>query len=171
MNKRPVSFVQTSLNVSGWLILHAVVFPMALMALLYVMTFWKGGMTPGEMLVSQNETVQREGYVINVCIPAPKTGSDDNPFPVLNQNCTSIKTDAAGYAAYVDKSYFEELVNLWIVMALVFMGMSVLFGRTPWHRTHRLSNTGHTVFFSKPGTGKSFHPTSGKNSEGENGEK
>lgn len=71
MNKRPVSFVQTSLNVSGWLILHAVVFPMALMALLYVMTFWKGGMTPGEMLVSQIETVQREGYVIDLDPPFP----------------------------------------------------------------------------------------------------
>lgn len=140
MNKRPVSFVRLALNVAGWLILHAVVFPMAMMALLYALSCWKGGMTPGEMLVSQIETVQREGYVINVCLPAPKTGSDNNHVPVLNQNCTSIKTDAAGYAADVDKAYSGVLLNLWTIMALVFMGMSVLLGRTPWHRTHRLKN-------------------------------
>ncbi|WP_309598536.1 conjugal transfer protein TraP, partial [Klebsiella pneumoniae] len=52
------------------------------------------------------------------------------------EDCTTVSTDAAGYAAYIDQSYTHNILWLWLwlLMAVVFTGMAVVFRRTPVRR-------------------------------------
>lgn len=54
--------------------------------------------------------------------------------PVLQEDCTTVSTDAAGYAAYIDQSYTHNILWLWLLMAVVFTGIAVVFRRTPVRR-------------------------------------
>lgn len=54
--------------------------------------------------------------------------------PVLQEACTTVSTDAAGYAAYIDQSYTHNILWLWLLMAVVFTGIAVVFRRTPVRR-------------------------------------
>lgn len=55
--------------------------------------------------------------------------------PVLQEDCSSFSTDAAGYAAHIDQGYTKNIFWLWFLMAVVFTGVAVVFGRTPASRT------------------------------------
>ncbi len=80
-----------------------------MMMLLVVVVFWTGHNTPGQMLVKTIESVQREGYVIHDCTgPASRealNGDAVKPLlsPVLQEACTTVSTDATGYAAHIDR--------------------------------------------------------------------
>ena len=93
------------------------------------------------MLVNTIESVQREGYVIHDCTgPASRealNGDAVKPLlpPVLQEDCSSFSTDAAGYAAHIDQGYTKNILWLWFLMAVVFTGVAVVFGRTPASRT------------------------------------
>ncbi|WP_370511965.1 MULTISPECIES: conjugal transfer protein TraP [Klebsiella] len=131
----------SSLRWFRWLIQHAVVYPLATMMLLIVTVLWRGHITPGQMLVNTIESVQREGYVIHDCTgPASRealNGDAVKPLlpPVLQEDCSSFSTDAAGYAAHIDQGYTKNILWLWFLMAVVFTGVAVVFGRTPASRT------------------------------------
>ncbi len=51
--------------------------------------------------------------------------------PVLQEDCTTVSTDAAGYAAYIDQSYTHNILWLWLwlwlLMAVVFTGIAQWF--------------------------------------------
>ncbi|VFS91861.1 conjugal transfer protein TraP [Raoultella planticola] len=51
--------------------------------------------------------------------------------PVLQEDCTTDSTDAAGYAADIDEVYTKMILSLWLLMAVVFTGSAVVFDRTP----------------------------------------
>ncbi|WP_332624358.1 conjugal transfer protein TraP [Klebsiella grimontii] len=141
MVKSRAALVLSSLRWFRWLIQHAVVYPLATMMLLIVTVLWRGHITPGQMLVNTIESVQREGYVIHDCTgPASRealNGDAVKPLlpPVLQEDCSSVSTDAAGYAAHIDQGYTKNILWLWFLMAVVFTGGAVVFGRTPASRT------------------------------------
>ncbi|MBA7848634.1 TraP protein (plasmid) [Klebsiella sp. RHBSTW-00465] len=143
MVKSLITLVLSSLRWFRWLFQYAVVYPLAMMALLVFLVFWKGPYTPGQTLVKTIESVQREGYVIHDCTgPASRgelKGGEAKPLlpppPALKEDCTSVSTDAAGYAAHIDHGYTKNILWLWFLMAVVFTGVAVVFGRTPASRT------------------------------------
>ena len=108
-----------------------------MMMLLVVFVFWTGHNTPGQMLVKTIESVQREGYVIHDCTgPASRealNGDAVKPLlsPVLQEACTTVSTDATGYAAHIDQGYTKNILWLWLLMAMVFTGGSIVIGSTP----------------------------------------
>lgn len=120
-----------------WLIKYAVVYPLFVMAVLVALVFWRGEVTPGTSLVMMIESVQREGYVIHDCTgPASRgelNGDVVKPLlsPVLQEDCTTVSTNAAGYAAHIDESYAKSLLVIWLLMGLTFVGGAVVSGRTP----------------------------------------
>lgn len=128
MVKSVLSLILSSLRWINWLIQYAVVYPLAMMMLLIVAVFWTGKVTPGQMLVNTIESVQREGYVIHDCTgPASRealNGDAVKPLlpPVLQEDCSSFSTDAAGYAAHIDQGYTKNILWLWFLMAVVFTG-------------------------------------------------
>ncbi len=142
MVKSLITFVLSALR---WLFQYAVVYPMATMMLLIVTALWRGHITPGQMLVNTIESVQREGYAIHDGTgPASRealNGDAVKPLlpPVLQEDCSSFSTDAAGYAAgyaaHIDQGYTKNILWLWFLMAVVFTGVAVVFGRTPASRT------------------------------------
>ena len=140
MARSILGFILSALRWIHWLIQYAVVYPLAMMAMLVVLVFWKGPYTPGQTLVKTVESVQREGYVIQDCTgPASRgelNGDAVKPQlpPVLQEDCTTVSTDAAGYAAYIDQSYTHNILWLWLLMAVVFTGIAVVFRRTPVRR-------------------------------------
>ena len=89
------------------------------------------------MLVNTIESVQREGYVIKDCTGPASRGELNadavKPLlpPVLQEDCTTDSTDAAGYAADIDEVYTKMILSLWLLMAVVFTGSAVGFDRTP----------------------------------------
>lgn len=143
MVKSVFTLVLSALRWTHWMFQHAVVYPLAMMMLLVVAAFWTGKPTPGQMLVNTIESVQREGYVIDDCAdPAPGgelNGGEVKPLlpppPVLQEDCSSVSTDAAGYAAHIDQGYTKNILWLWLLMAVVFTGGAVVFRRTPASRT------------------------------------
>ena len=140
-SRTALALSMSSLRWFRWLIQHAVVYPMATMMLLIVTVLWRGHITPGQMLVNTIESVQREGYVIHDCTgPASRealNGDAVKPLlpPVLQEDCSSFSTDAAGYAAHIDQGYTKNILWLWFLMAVVFTGVAVVFGRTHASRT------------------------------------
>lgn len=141
MVKSRTALVLSALRWLRWFFQYAVVYPMATMMLLIVTALWCGHITPGQMLVNTIESVQREGYVIHDCTgPASRealNGDAVKPLlpPVLQEDCSSFSTDAAGYAAHIDQGYTKNIFWLWFLMAVVFTGVAVVFGRTPASRT------------------------------------
>ena len=141
MVKSLITLVLSTLRWTHWLVQYAVVYPLGMMMLLVVVVFWTGHNTPGQMLVKTIESVQREGYVIHDCTgPASRealNGDAVKPLlpPVLQEDCSSFSTDAAGYAAHIDQGYTKNILWLWFLMAVVFTGVAVVFGRTPASRT------------------------------------
>ncbi|MFP8759923.1 conjugal transfer protein TraP [Klebsiella grimontii] len=164
MVKSLVTVMLSVLRWLNWLIQYAVVYPLAMMMLLVVLVFWKGQGTPGQMLVNTIESVKREGYVIHDCAePALRSHLDGGevkpllpPPPVLKEDCLSVRTDAAGYAANIDEGYTRNIGCLWFLMAIVFTGSAVVFGRIPARRAGVtwVKNAGGDVFLeSRPGKG------------------
>ena len=138
MAKSLITAVLSALRWAHWLVKCAVVYPLAMMMLLVVLVFRTGPYTPGQTLVNTIESVQREGYVIQDCAGTASRGelNGDAVKPLLPpENCTTASTDASGYAAHIDQSYTHNIFWLWLLMAVVFTGGAVAFGRTPDSRT------------------------------------
>ncbi|HBS5971069.1 conjugal transfer protein TraP [Klebsiella pneumoniae] len=139
MVKPLLSFTLSVLRWVSWLVQYAVVYPLAMMMLLVVVVFWRGQVTFGQSLVMEIESVLREGYVIHNCSgPEPRgelNGGEVKPLlpppPALKEDCIVVSTDAAGYAANIDEVYTKIILSLWLLMAVVFTGSAVVFGRTP----------------------------------------
>ena len=137
MVKSLITLVLSTLRWTHWLGQYAVVYPLGMMMLLVVVVFWAGHNTPGQMLVKTIESVQREGYVIHDCTgPASRealNGDAVKPLlpPDLQEDCTTVSTDAAGYAAHIDQGYRKNILCLWLLMAMVFTGGSIVIGSTP----------------------------------------
>lgn len=125
MAKSLITAVLSVLRWAHWLVKCAVVYPLAMMMLLVVLVFRTGPYTFGQTLVKTVESVQQEGYVIQDCTGPKELNSDavNAPLPpLLQEDCTTVITDAAGYAAYIDQSYTHNILWLWLLMAVVFTG-------------------------------------------------
>lgn len=140
MAKSLITAVLSALRWAHWLVKCAVVYPLAMMMLLVVLVFRTGPYTFGQMLVKTVESVQQEGYVIQDCAGPASRGELDGDAvnaplpPVLQEDCSTVSTDAAGYAAYIDQSYTHNILWLWLLMAVVFTRIAVVFRRTPVRR-------------------------------------
>lgn len=142
MVKSLITLVLSALRWTQWLFQYAVVYPLATMMLLIVTVLWRGQLTPGQMLVNTIESVLLEGYVIHDCAePALRSQLDGGevkpllPSPPVLEDCATVSTDAAGYAAHIDRIYTNNILCLWLLMAVVFTGGAVVFRRTPASRT------------------------------------
>ncbi len=135
MDKYRVSLLLSALRWVKFLILYAVIYPLAMMSILVALVLWKGPMTPGQMRVAEIESVQKSGYTLNDCPSVQGLLRDEPVKPLvpslLQKNCHSVPTDAAGYAANIDRRSRANFLNSWLMMALVFMVGGVAIGCAP----------------------------------------
>lgn len=135
MDKYRVSLFLSLLRWVKFLILYAVIYPSAMMSILVALVLWMGLWTPGQMRVAEIESVQKSGYTINDCSSVEGQLSDEPVKPLvpslLQKNCHSVPTDAAGYAANIDRRSRANFLKGWLMLALVFMVGAVAIGRAP----------------------------------------
>nr|WP_279078441.1 conjugal transfer protein TraP [Hafnia alvei] len=146
MDKYRLSLLFSVLRWVNFLILYAVIYPLATMAIL-VVVFWMGPMTLGQTVVAEIESVQKSGYTINDCSSEQGRLSDEPVKPLvpslLQKDCDSVTTDAAGYAANIDRRSLANFLNGWLVMALIFVVGAVAIGRAPSIRLFSGGADGH----------------------------
>ncbi|WP_282808389.1 conjugal transfer protein TraP [Hafnia alvei] len=147
MDKYRLSLLFSVLRWVNFLILYAVIYPLATMAIGVILLFWMGPMTPGQTLVAEIESVQKLGYTLNDCSSVEGQLSDKPVKPLvpslLQKNCHSIPTDAAGYAANIDRRSRANFLKGWLMLALVFMVGAVAIGRAPSIRFFSGGADGH----------------------------
>ncbi|QIP58274.1 conjugal transfer protein TraP [Hafnia alvei] len=147
MDKYRVSLFLSLLRWVKFLILYAVIYPSAMMSILVALVLWMGLWSPGQMRVAEIESVQKSGYTINDCSSVEGQLSDEPVKPLvpslLQKNCHSVPTDAAGYAANIDRRSRANFLKGWLMLALVFMVGAVAIGRAPSIRFFSGGADGH----------------------------
>lgn len=147
MDKYRVSLFLSLLRWVKFLILYAVIYPSAMMSILVALVLWMGLWSPGQMRVAEIESVQKSGYTINDCSSVEGQLSDEPVKPLvpslLQKNCHSVPTDAAGYAANIDRRSRANFLKGWLMLALVFMVGAVAIGRAPSNRFFSGGADGH----------------------------
>lgn len=147
MDKYRVSLFLSLLRWVKFLILYAVIYPSAMMSILVALVLWMGLWSPGQMRVAEIESVQKSGYTTNDCSSVEGQLSDKPVKPLvpslLQKNCHSVPTDAAGYAANIDRRSRANFLNSWLMMALVFMVGGVAIGCAPTIRFFSGGADGH----------------------------
>lgn len=135
MDKYQVSLLLSVLRWVNFLILYAVIYPLATMAIGVILLFWMGPMTLGQTVVAEIESVQTSGYTLNDCSSVQGQLSDEPVKPLvlslLQKDCDSVPTDAAGYAANLDRRSLTNFLKGWLMLALIFMVGAVAIGRAP----------------------------------------
>lgn len=131
MDNYRVSLLLSVLRWVNFLILYAVIYPLATMAIGVILLFWMGPMTPGQTLVAEIESVQKSGYTINDCSSVQGQLSDELVKPLvpslLLKDCDSVTTDAAN----IDRRSRTNFLKAWLMMALIFVVDAVAIGRAP----------------------------------------
>ena len=147
MDKYCVSLFLSLLRWVKFLILYAVIYPSAMMSILVALVLWMGLWSPGQMRVAEIESVQKSGYTTNDCSSVEGQLSDKPVKPLvpslLQKNCHSVPTDAAGYAANIDRRSRANFLKGWLMLALVFMVGAVAIGRAPSIRFFSGGADGH----------------------------
>lgn len=147
MDKYRVSLFLSLLRWVKFLILYAVIYPLAMMSILVALVLWMGLWSPGQMRVAEIESVQKSGYTTNDCSSVEGQLSDKPVKPLvpslLQKNCHSVPTDAAGYAANIDRRSRANFLKGWLMLALVFMVGGVAIGRAPTIRFFSGGADGH----------------------------
>lgn len=147
MDKYRVSLFLSLLRWVKFLILYAVIYPSAMMSILVALVLWMGLWSPGQMRVAEIESVQKSGYTTNDCSSVEGQLSDKPVKPLvpslLQKNCHSVPTDAAGYAANIDRRSRANFLKGWLMLALVFMVGAVAIGRAPSIRFFSGGADGH----------------------------
>ena len=147
MDKYCVSLFLSLLRWVKFLILYAVIYPSAMMSILVALVLWMGLWSPGQMRAAEIESVQKSGYTTNDCSSVEGQLSDKPVKPLvpslLQKNCHSVPTDAAGYAANIDRRSRANFLKGWLMLALVFMVGAVAIGRAPSIRFFSGGADGH----------------------------
>ncbi|MEB7891770.1 TraP protein [Hafnia alvei] len=147
MDKYCVSLFLSLLRWVKFLILYAVIYPSAMMSILVALVLWMGLWSPGQMRVAEIESVQKSGYTTNDCSSVEGQLSDKPVKPLvpslLQKNCHSVPTDAAGYAANIDRRSRANFLKGWLMLALVFMVGAVAIGCAPSIRFFSGGADGH----------------------------
>lgn len=108
----------------AWAFHRLLFLPAGTLLLMCLFLFWLEGSTPGRMMADEIVAVTKNVNPGQFSVSGYKCVGDLQLGNLCHQ-VTSI-TDAAGYAAHIDGSWRGPLKCLWIVLALMFAGLSVV---------------------------------------------
>lgn len=107
----------------AWFFHHLILVPAGTLLLMCLFLFWLEGSTPGRMMaaeiISVTQNVSPGQFRVSGC-----EGVKDARLRNLCRQASI--TDAAGYAAHIDQSWRGPLKSLWVVLALISAGCSVI---------------------------------------------
>jgi hypothetical protein len=129
----------------GWGVQWLVIVPLGTLTLAVVVLAWRGGDTPGQMLVQYAESVSSSSasgvWFYARCAPDKKTPAPTAP-------CPQVKTDAAGYAAYIDQTLAHLLRISWLTFAAMYAGLALAVGCIPSCMRRLPVTGGRSVLFT-----------------------
>ncbi|WP_277972908.1 conjugal transfer protein TraP [Pantoea agglomerans] len=134
MKAKSLSSLMYLLRLLAWFFHHLILLPAGTLLLLCLFLFWLEGSTPGRMMAAEITSVTQNVSPGRFRISGCEGVKDARQRNLCHQ--ASI-TDAAGYAAHIDRSWPGPLINLWLVLALVSAVLSVGTGSFPvyWRNT------------------------------------
>lgn len=121
-----------------WAVKFVVIWPLATIALLVLLVFWKGDTTPGQLLAEHIEYVRAASptgqYPVSDC-PDVYESIDfhSSPWepPSLDNRCAVIFTDAAGYIEDINLSLSRAGKALWVILSFLYTSLAVIAGNRP----------------------------------------
>lgn len=138
-----VSVIWYILRWLNWGVRWLVTLPLATLVLAGLLLAWQGGATPGQALVKYTESVSTSStrgiWLYPRCAPQAKSAT--------TVSCPLVKTDAAGYAAYIDHSLLSLLRGFWLTFAVLYTGFALATRRIPSRGTN---NGGLSVRYGRP---------------------
>lgn len=106
-----------------WACNHLVFLPVGTLLLMCLFLFWLEGSTPGRMMADEITSVTQNVRPGEFRISGCDRVKDKQPHNSCHQ--TAI-TDAAGYAAHIDRSWGDVLKGAWTLLAVTFAILSFL---------------------------------------------
>lgn len=112
----------------AWSFHHLIFLPAGTLLLMCLFLFWLEGSTPGRMMAAEILSVTQNVSPGQFRISGCEGVNDARQRNLCHQ--ASI-TDAAGYAAHIDRSWCDALKGMWILLAVVIAGQSFVTGTFP----------------------------------------
>ena len=117
----------------AWSFYHLLLLPAGTLLLTCLFLFWLEGSTPGRMMaaeiISVTQSVRPGQFIVSGCA--------DMKDPRQRNICAREEiTDAAGYAAHIDRSFYDALMGLWIALAVISAGQSLTTRTFPVYRCY-----------------------------------
>nr|WP_181375102.1 conjugal transfer protein TraP [Pectobacterium carotovorum]ALG88581.1 conjugal transfer protein TraP [Pectobacterium carotovorum] len=149
----------------AWAFQRVVIWPAATLALILVLLFCMDGNSPGRALVGvlkqADSITDGQKWTWRKCPMGTKEELISNvPFPVAPEDCPVVVTDADEYASYIDRWLYFGLIELWLLLALSFLGGSYLLRRSPYHHRYGFIKNADGREYIRCGT--SSHSQTGK---------
>ncbi|EBW6363710.1 conjugal transfer protein TraP [Salmonella enterica subsp. enterica serovar Oranienburg] len=121
-----------------WTVKYAVIWPLATTAIVVILLFRAGDITPGQQMAQEIARVRAMAPsgmfpvrdcpdpVFTVPSPAPEN------LPSLTENCPLKITGAEEYATNIDQSLSQTGWLLWGMLALLYTAVAVMTGDRPY---------------------------------------
>lgn len=127
MTRNLMPTVRYALRWVSWGVQWLVIGPLATLALAVVVLVWHGGDTPGPALVQYAESVSTSSasgvWFYAQCAP--------REIPAPTAPCPQVKTDVAGYAAYIDRTLARLLRIFCLTFAELYASFAWMTGAVP----------------------------------------
>jgi hypothetical protein len=133
MTRNLMPSVGYALRWLGWGVQWLVIAPLGTLTLAVVVLAGQGGDTPGKALVQYAESVSTSSasgvWFYAQCAPRDIPAPGEPPAPTAP--CPQVKTDAAGYAAYIDRTLAHLLRISWLTFAALYASFAWMTGLVP----------------------------------------
>lgn len=152
-----------------WGVKYAVIWPLATIAVVVILTLRMEGSTPGQQIAQEIGRVRAMAppgaFPVSVCPDPVFTSSSPLPenLPYLTGECPLKITSADEYAANINQSLSQTGRVLWVTLALLYVAVAVMIGDRPY-RPHEF------IYAARMANGQIIYSGNKKSEKGDKNE-
>ncbi|EKB3330941.1 conjugal transfer protein TraP [Salmonella enterica subsp. enterica serovar Chandans] len=152
-----------------WGVKYAVIWPLATIAVVVILTLRMEGSTPGQQIAQEIGRVRAMAppgaFPVSVCPDPVFTSSSPLPenLPYLMGDCPLKITSAEEYAANINQSLSQTGRVLWVTLALLYVAVAVMIGDRPY-RPHEF------IYATRMANGQIIYSGNKKSEKGDKNE-
>ncbi|EJS4628718.1 conjugal transfer protein TraP [Salmonella enterica] len=152
-----------------WGVIYAVIWPLATIAVVVILTLRMEGSTPGQQIAQEIGRVRAMAppgaFPVSVCPDPVFTSSSPLPenLPYLTGDCPLKITSAEEYAANINQSLSQTGRVLWVTLALLYVAVAVMIGDRPY-RPHEF------IYATRMANGQIIYSGNKKSEKGDKNE-
>lgn len=118
-----------------WAIHCLIIWPAATLVLIVVLVFCVDNTTPGAVAVDYlqkaSSITDGQHWRWHECVKAKPVAISERTASLQPKACPEAVSDARGYAAYIDRTLWEILSWLWVLLVLIYGGLIWVLGIRP----------------------------------------